>query len=205
MHRQLLATIFVLSLGGCDSQSESSGSRAPAPDTVSPTALASPDTGGWETQVVIAGRTIVVPLVDAISVAEIPSADGSVWGLVSGVECEDCDAPRELHLFDLRSPMQIGRGKGYPFPGDHIEAGEEKPFYRSRTFVGTCLPDRRAGVVWLQDDVQSDLSWVTTVRFVIPGKSVADSTFAADSTLIRALSEASDNCKEIAGANQYIL
>lgn len=87
----------------------------------------------------------------------LPDAAGGPWLVVSGVECDECDAGPSVLVRSVRAaPGAAWEGPGWhAAPGRVISFDTDLPLLESRLFWGRCLPGRPAGVVQFATEFDS--------------------------------------------------
>ena len=113
-------------------------------------------TGSDSSVLSLAGRQWKPGLVDIRVHGALRGARGSYY-LVSGFECTDCDAPRQLELLAWGQSTDSTKQRYY-YPGAvHGEEGES--FIRSRAFLGSCGADSVPTLLIVQSVKDSLAHW----------------------------------------------
>jgi hypothetical protein len=88
--------------------------------------------------------------------------------VISGFECTDCDAPREIYLLPLMA-QDVARDTAYLrfyYPGTVGSEDEPEGFIRSRTFVGACLAGSDSSLVIAESVLGRGKQWTDSTLIV---------------------------------------
>ena len=82
----------------------------------------------------------------------LPRATKPPFLVLLGTMCTECDGVPQIYIQSpadgpVRYRTQVAYGA--PGTGYSSEVEDTVPIFRSRTFIGTCLPSMTIGVVWL--------------------------------------------------------
>ncbi|HEX6590063.1 MAG TPA: hypothetical protein VF039_13745 [Longimicrobiales bacterium] len=135
-------------------------------------------------------------------IAELRTADGKPWLLVSGWDCSECDAPKTLFVQAVDdTTVVLG---AYYFPGIYIEPGiDEAPNARVRAFFGACLDEPGDEVVWLVEQESAGSTTWERWAFVARPPEVESDTLPAWDARLEGRLESSSGCSELPGDTLY--
>jgi hypothetical protein len=162
--------------------------------------------------IVLADSTeLELPIHDARLVYALPATLGARWLLLRGHGCTACDAP--LLVWAFRTPPQpiTTRYRSFPFPGAWLssdDAGvDDKPYFRSRMFVGECLDDADPVAVWLEETLKPESDKAQEVRVLRGTPQLHDTTFAWSADIEKRIEErtSAGACREVPPRDQITL
>lgn len=114
------------------------------------------------------GAKIAISLAGEVAaIALLHSANGKPYALVSGAECEECDAGTSVYAFPAAASPR-GMMERYTYPGDVTDYETGKLIQKSRMFSGRCVTAGSDGVIWFARFVADDGKWhrqTTALRF----------------------------------------
>lgn len=127
-------------------------------------------------------------------------AGASTLFVLSGFECDDCDAPRSVHFLRLgeRVNLQNRNQPAFAFPG-LVRDSEGARVSWSRLFFGSCSPDPTIVAVQVASALEDDGRWHNTASTArVQGDSTVVSTGTLDRVILEtATSRLGRGCSEL--------
>lgn len=133
--------------------------------------------------------TLTVPLAVARLQTSLPSDGGAEWLLVSGFECNSCDADPLIVVVRAAPGVTTRLGLAFPYPGTLLMDFEDpKPYFRSRFFIGRCVDEKTPVAVWLEEPLEGP-DRRRTVRILRSMPRLSDITLPWTDAMTRHLEE----------------
>lgn len=157
------------------------------------------------------GDTLVIPARDVRLHRWFLNETAGPWLVVFGVRCSECDASEGVYFLKARPGVLPRDYSAYTYPGELIEIEgnpDQRPHFRSRMFIGTCLADAGPGGVIVEEQLETDVAVKQRVVRVITVADVPLESQRVWSELIeRQVADAVSRgeCHELSGVRQYLL
>lgn len=167
--------------------------------------------GHAEVSLVLAnGDTLVVPARDVRLHRSFMDDKAGPWLVVFGVRCSECDAYESVYFLKAQPGVLPRDYAGYTYPGELIEVEDnpdQRPHFRSRMFIGTCLADAGPGGVILAEDLEPDATVNhRTIRVITVADVPLEKERAWSDLLQEQITAAVSRgeCHELPGIQQYL-
>jgi hypothetical protein len=164
------------------------------------------DSQAWNPDTIIFrnGHRLTPELWFVSYVGQLPRGARPPYLVLAAVGCYDCDDMTHIYIaWPSHGQLQTDE-KPYAYPGTQTPLESRTATFRSRLFLGKCLEEPNAVLVWFQDERDSTGNWVHSVyRVRVQGDTIERSFLtpppSPSSTLLRTRS---GQCAEIKRRDQ---